>query len=387
MQVLFKPIAAVFTLITASALLSMTNPGKRPVHKTIVPEPKIQIAILLDVSNSMDGLIGQAKAQLWNMVGTLGKAQCSNNVNPKIELALYEYGRSTNDVKQGYVKQINGFTGDLDQVSKNLFGLTTNGGDEFCGHVMLTSLDDLKWDNAASSYKVIFIAGNEDFLQGDVPYTKACTEAKNKGVIVNTIYCGPKAQGISEHWNLGAECGNGSFTNIDQDAKAIEIPTPYDSIIFALNEKLNGTYISYGYGGKESKAKQAEVDKLNATMSPSAGLQRIVVKGNNKVYNNASWDLVDAAVADEKVIAKLDMNTLPEPLQKKSREEIKMIVDGKSKERAKIQNDIALNNTKREAFINAEKQKNAAQHNKATLETEVDKIIRAQAKRYNMNIQ
>ncbi|HEY5771312.1 MAG TPA: hypothetical protein VIS75_01740, partial [Chitinophagaceae bacterium] len=35
--------------------------------------PKIQAAILLDVSNSMDGLIGQAKNQLWNMVSVLSK--------------------------------------------------------------------------------------------------------------------------------------------------------------------------------------------------------------------------------------------------------------------------------------------------------------------------
>jgi hypothetical protein len=30
--------------------------------------PTVQIAILLDTSNSMDGLIGQAKTQLWNVV-------------------------------------------------------------------------------------------------------------------------------------------------------------------------------------------------------------------------------------------------------------------------------------------------------------------------------
>jgi len=66
-----------------------------------------------------------------------GQAQCDNNVSPQIEIALYEYGRTTNDASKGYVKQINAFTNNLDLVSKNLFGLTTNGGDEFCGHVIL----------------------------------------------------------------------------------------------------------------------------------------------------------------------------------------------------------------------------------------------------------
>ncbi len=34
-------------------------------------ENKIQVALLLDTSNSMDGLIDQAKSRLWNIVNTL----------------------------------------------------------------------------------------------------------------------------------------------------------------------------------------------------------------------------------------------------------------------------------------------------------------------------
>ncbi|MEI9955284.1 MAG: hypothetical protein WDM90_03025 [Ferruginibacter sp.] len=176
-------------------------------------------------------------------MNTMGKAKCTGDVAPKIEIALYEYGRSTNDIKQGYVKQINGFIGDLDSLSQNLFSLKTDGGDEFCGHVIYSSLQELKWDEAPENYKVIFIAGNEDFLQGDIQYTTSCAAAKQKGVIVNTIYCGDRMQGIKEHWNLAGECGNGSFTNINQDAKTIEIPTPYDSMLYVMNTKLNGTYV------------------------------------------------------------------------------------------------------------------------------------------------
>ncbi len=94
---------------------------------------------------------------------------------------------------------------------------------------MYTSLTSLEWDGNPDNYKVIFIAGNEDFLQGDIPFTKACAEAKKKGVTINTIYCGDRMQGIKEHWNLGSECGTGSFTNINQNAAVIDIATPYDT--------------------------------------------------------------------------------------------------------------------------------------------------------------
>lgn len=388
MKILYKPAAFVvlfFTMLSLTAFTSHPRINKK--HVAINATPKIQVAILLDVSNSMDGLIDQAKAQLWNMVSTMGKAEC-NKVAPQIEIALYEYGRSTNDVNAGYVKQINAFTGDLDQVSKNLFGLTTNGGDEFCGHVIFTSIKDLNWDPSALNYKVIFIAGNEDFLQGDIHYTKACTEAKNKGVIVNTIYCGDRMQGIREHWNLGAECGNGSFTNINQDEKIQEIPTPYDSVLFSLNDKLNTTYIAYGYAGAGKLAMQSEVDQLNFANNKSAAVKRVAVKSNGKLYKNESWDLVDrdGVMDGEEFLKKLDKKTLPDSLQKKTTAELQKIITEKKEQRGTVQKEIEKVNTQREAYIATEKAKNAVKNNNATLETEVEKIIKVQAKRYNMII-
>ena len=379
------PITALmlFAAFVFSAFINPSSPQKK---KTNAANPKIQVAILLDVSGSMDGLIEQAKAQLWNMVNTLGKAKCDGSVSPKIEIALYEYGRTTNDVKVGYVKQINGFISDLDSLSENLFGLTTNGGDEYCGQVIYTSLQQLQWDAAPENYKVIFIAGNEDFLQGSLHYTKACAEAKNKGVIVNTIYCGDKMQGIREHWNLAGECGNGSFTSINQNAKEVEIPTPYDSLLITLNGNLNNTYVAYGYAGGNYFAKQGLMDTKNAQASKKQQIARIKTKANNNVYNNATWDLVDAN-ADGKldeIIA--DKSALPDSLKKKSKDEIKVIVEEKARQRGSVNQQINELTAKRELFIFEARKKIAATKQENTLETEVEKIIKEQDKRYKMQI-
>jgi hypothetical protein len=357
-------------------------PSNTPLRKS---SAKIQAAVLLDVSNSMDALIDQAKAQLWNMVSVMGKATC-DGAAPTVEIALYEYGRDDNDLRKGYVKQITNFTSDLDLVSKKLFSLTTNGGDEYCGQVMYSSLTEMKWDTSANSYKVIFIAGNEDFLQGKLSFTKACAEARKKNVIVNTIYCGDKIQGINEHWNLGSECGSGSFTNINLDAKIDDIATPYDSTIFALNDQLNKTYVSYGTEGAASSLRQEEVDKMNTKMNKSVMAKRASVKAKAELYDNASWDLVDASKNDAAAYKKVDMKTLPDSLKTKSREELKVFVDKKSAERKQIQKAIEDNNTKRESFITTEKAKNATAKGDQTLETEIERIVRQQAKRYNMTI-
>ena len=386
MRYFSKPATALLTAVAFIVVVSFTN--NQSISASVKPAPvKIQAAILLDVSNSMDGLIEQAKAQLWNMVTVMGKAKCDNDVVPSIEIALYEYGRSSNDAKQGYVKKINGFISDLDSLSQNLFRLTTLGGDEYCGQVIYTSMNELGWDNNSNSYKVIFIAGNEDFLQGNVHYTRACDEAKKKGVIVNTIYCGDRLTGIREHWNLGAECGNGSFSNINPDAKIEDIPTPYDSLLYSYNEKLNNTYVAYGSGGGYAFANQARQDAYNSSMSKTAGIKRIKAKSNSKVYNNAVWDMVDLLEKDgAAALDKVNKKDLPDSLKNKSKEELKALVEQKSEERGNIQKEISNLNKQRDAYIAAERVKNANKNDAATLETEIEKVIREQAQRFKMKI-
>lgn len=378
-----KAFFASCTAVAALTILSFTNPQSSVQKPT---ERKIQVAILLDVSNSMDGLIEQAKAQLWNMVTTLGKAQCTDQTNPQVEVALYEYGRPANGVNKGYVKQLSPFTNDLDSVSKLLFGIATNGGDEYCGQVIYTSMDELKWDSSPDNYKVIFIAGNEDFLQGSLHYTKSCDKAKSKGVIVNTIYCGSYEMGIREHWNLLGECGNGSYTNINANATEIEIPTPYDSLLIVSNNKLNSTYVGYGTVGAYNITRQAQVDVMNTSAGFATMEKRIAAKSKSNVYNNASWDLVDAINADSTYYKKLDKKTLPDSLKNKTAAELQLFVKQKAAERTATQNQINTLIAERNKYIAEEKKKMNAASTEPTLESAVNKILREQVTRFNMQI-
>ena len=386
MNLLLKPVVA---FVTSWVVLSFSSPSIQELPGTPVTpktKSKIQAAILLDVSNSMDGLIDQAKAQLWNMVSVMGKAKCDGET-PQIEIALYEYGRDDNDATKGYVKQISPFSADLDKLSQHLFSLTTHGGSEYCGQVIYTSLDELTWDTASNAYKVIFISGNEDFLQGNLHYTRACNEAKKKGVIVNTIYCGDRLQGIKEHWNLLGECGNGSFTNINSDAKPEDIPTPYDSTLITLNYQLNGTYISYGSYGFDGFALQSRMDTQNVKLSKAAGVARISAKADKNLYSNRSWDLIDASSDDKAILEKIDLKTLPDSLRNKNKTQLQQIITQKSTERTNIQNEIRAISAKREIYINEERAKRLKNNTDQTLETEVEKMIREQAKRYNIKIE
>ncbi|WP_262152400.1 vWA domain-containing protein [Chryseobacterium foetidum] len=333
------------------------------VESNISPEPqitvskdnKIQVALLLDTSNSMDGLIDQAKSRLWNIVNTLTTLKY-NGQAPQVEIALYEYG---NDGLQdeNYIRQITPLTQDLDLVSEKLFALRTNGGSEYCGAVIRDAATNLKWDGNEKSMKLIYIAGNEAFDQGRVSYKETVSGAKKKNIYTNTIFCGSRDEGIQTFWQNGASLGDGKYFNIDSDQKVIYIETPFDKRIYECNGLLNDTYISYGRKGSEMKSKQYIQDSNAESVSASNAVERAVSKSKKNAYKNDHWDLVDKVEKDKSYISSIREEELPDELKGKSKDEIQKIISQKSANRDKIQKEIEVLAKKRQEFIDAETKK------------------------------
>lgn len=345
-------------------------------HETMTNEANnqfIKVALLLDTSNSMDGLIDQAKAQLWDIVNELSYAKCGNE-KPNLEIALYEYGNDNLNGNEGYIRQVLAFSSDLDEISKQLFSLTTNGGNEYCGQVIETSLNQLNWGKNQDDLKLIFIAGNEPFTQGRVSYKQAAKLAHKNDVTVNTIFCGDYDQGISTYWKDGADLAHGDYMAINQNKATTYIATPYDAQILKLNEKLNKTYIAYGTVGKSKIMQQSREDDNAMGYSSENAVSRTVSKSSH-LYKNYTWDLVDAEQQKNFKYEDLDENDLPKELKGKSKSEIKAYVAKKSKERKLIQNDIQTLNQKRRKHI-SEQQKG----NENRLENAMIKAIKTQAK-------
>ena len=238
---MFKILMVFFSalMLTPSNLPQNTNQSEptTPASAAISQDNNIQVALLLDTSNSMDGLIDQAKSQLWKMVNELATAK-KNGKTPNIEIALYEYGNDLLDGTTGYIRQVTALTTDLDLVSEKLFELKTNGGSEHCGQVIARSTDDLKWSISNDDLKLIIIAGNEPFTQGPKDYKEACKEAIAKGIMINTIFCGDFNEGVRTQWKDGADCSDGQYMNIDQDEKVVHIPTPFDDRIMEVEQRV-----------------------------------------------------------------------------------------------------------------------------------------------------
>jgi hypothetical protein len=366
-----------FTSLLTLLLLTMcVNATTPPENRT---KKSIKIALLLDTSNSMDGLIDQAKSQLWNIVNELTKASCDGD-KPEIQIALYEYGNNWLNPYEGYIRQVVFLTKDLDLISQKLFELKTNGGDEFCGQVIKTSLDQLDWNNSADDLKLIFIAGNEPFTQGSIDYRDACYRSKNNGIIINTIFCGDFNEGIRTNWKHGAEITGGEYMSINQDCKTIYIASPYDDKISQLNKKLNNTYISYGTQGRQKKENQVAQDLNASGISQVNEVKRAVSKASH-VYKNESWDLVDAAEQEDFEITKIKEEELPAEMKGMSESDKVKYIETKSKEREQIQKEIIELNKKREEFV-AQQQEASSKEN--VLDDAMLKAIKEQAKLKNL---
>ena len=336
----------------------------------------IKVALLLDTSNSMDGLIDQAKAQLWEIVNELSYAKCDDS-KPNLQIALYEYGNDRLNSEEGYIRQILAFSDDLDEISKQLFSLTTNGGNEYCGYVIQTALNQLNWGTNPDDLKLIFIAGNEPFTQGSVNYKIATKLACNKDVTVNTIFCGDYNQGISGYWKDGADLTHGDYMAINQNHATTYVASPYDDQILHLNIKFNGTYIAYGNLAEEKTALQSEQDSNALGYSKANAVSRTVSKSSH-LYFNSGWDLVDAETDKNFRYEDLKDSDLPSELKGKTTTEIKAYVAKKRKEREAIQKEIQELNLKRKDYILKQQKKTDN-----SLENAMIKAIKTQARQKN----
>ncbi len=364
-------VAAAMGTAGAFSLVAAEKPQPVPVK----PEPAkrvlsrhIDLAICLDTSNSMDGLIGSAKQKLWAVVNELATAR----PRPVLRVALYQYGNNSLQREVGWVQKVCDLTDDLDSVYGKLFALTTNGGTEYVARVVRAATGELKWNADKNALRIIFVAGNEPATQdGKYKLQNTCAAAAGKGIVINTIFCGPEQTGRRTGWADAARWADGRFASIDQDRGTVVVKTPYDKKLAELGAKLNSTYLAYGRGGGRGKARQTAMDGKAGSLGAPAAAERAVAK-STALYRNVGWDLVDATREKKVSLANLKKDELPEEMRKMSAEERKKYIAAKADERARIQKLIKELSAKRDAHVKAEMSKQGLTEDKS-----FDAVLRA----------
>ena len=323
------------------------------------PAPRAQLALLLDTSNSMDGLIDQAKTQLWAIVGEFTKLELAGK-SPTLEVALYEYGNSGIPASTGFIRQVVPLTEDIDRISEALFALKTNGGDEYCGQVIQVATEQLRWSKGPRDLKAIFIAGNEPFTQGQVDYRAACKAAANKEITISTIHCGDRQTGIATQWEDGAKLADGSYFCINQDHKTHAIAAPQDQDLAKLSAELNTTYLPYGLHREEAASRQSAQDRNAAKAAASSAAARAGFKAS-KQYRNSGWDLVDAVAEQRVKIDDVPSDQLPEAMRDLDKPARARYVADMAKKRESIQTRIRQLSAARDSYLAKERARLAAE--------------------------
>jgi hypothetical protein len=366
-------------LITSIMILSQAS---------LMAAPQVDIAIALDTSGSMQGLITQVRDGLWQTLNNLGEIKKDGEV-ASLRLALYEYGSGVVGKDQDYLQLLVPLTTDHTQIASKLFATQATGSQEYIGAVVEKALSDLDWSKEGEDFKAIVVAGNETIKQGEAEPMNAASKSLGQDILLNTIFCGPEmitpfsggfghfgggfgggfedpatktadpvVNPIFLEWKELANLGGGQNLSIDQNDVIPYIPSPYDTQIVDLTKSLSSTYLPFGTDGATKYQDYLALD--SKVMGSGAGSYMDwggYVSGNFGTATIATWELVEAAKNTDFDLSKLSEAELPDALKGKSLGEKLDLIKAAADKREQINKEIEALKELRRTFIAEELKK------------------------------
>jgi Mg-chelatase subunit ChlD len=361
-------------ILSASAMLSSWQQLFAKTSPTPQSKPRIEVCFVLDTTGSMGGLIEAAKQKIWSIANEMISAQPT----PELKLGLIGY----RDRGDEYVVKSFSLTDDIDAIYGHLREFQAGGGGdapESVNEALAEAIHKMPWSSDSKVLKIIFLVGDApphmDYPNGP-KYPDLCREAAKKDLIINTIQCGEMAE-TKPIWQEIAKLSEGSYVSISQSGNVAVISTPMDKELGRLNERIGATLIPYG----DSKL-QAEVHaKYAAAKSApvSAMADRLTYNSKTGRAVQGRGELVDALNDKTLKLEEIDQKQLPTELQKLDRDELQKRIAKTRDERADLQKQIVEVSKKREAFIQSENKRLAAEGKGDAFDQKVAETLRAQA--------
>jgi hypothetical protein len=374
-------LCALIALVAATALIAQAKSPPSQTSAGIVPAivqaapPRIDAVFVLDTTGSMSHLIEGAKQKIWSIANQMASA----NTTPEIRLGLIGY----RDRGDAYVTRRFALDGDIDTLYGHLQGFQAGGGGdgpESVNQALHEAVTAMGWSDDPSVYKVIFLVGDApphmDY-QNDVRYVDSVKLANARGIIVNTIQCGPDPH-TAQVWQQIARLSQGNYAAIAQDGAMVASTTPVDEELARLNREVSETVVAYG--GAEQR--EELMGKLRQTFRalPSAVASRLAYfdkKGG--ALNSGRADLVDAVSAGEVDLEALPAASLPAEMHEMSTDEQRAYLEKKEKQRREVQDRISTLVQERDAYLADEAAKREAEGVDDAFDEKVFEAIRNQA--------
>lgn len=361
-----------------------------PTSINIAPKPienktakrNAEIVFCLDATGSMSGLIGTAKEKIWDIVSELAQSEDIDTL--KMGMVFYR------DRGDRFVTKKLALSSNLDDVYADLLEMNADeGGDtpESVNQALHESVNDLLWSEGANTYRTIFVVGDcpphMDY-GNDVPYTISCKQAAKKGIVINTIKLGNSCLDAIPHFKKMANCSQGEFLQLDQNASDYVVETPYDKKINEVSKEIDNSRMYYGNKNEqrlnnESKRKSLEVYEKSTISANSARAAYKSSSAGKKTWMG-SKEIVKDFSEGEIVLEELKEEELPEELKGKSRVEKEQLLKELLAEREANVAKLKVLNEQRKIYIEQKNEENESEE-KLSFSKEVIKVMKEQSVR------
>jgi hypothetical protein len=304
----------------------------------------------------MQGLIDGAKQKIWSIANTI----IATEPRPTVRIALIGY----RDRGDAYVTRRFDLTDDIDTVFKNLTDFQADGGGdtpESVNQAMDEAVNKIAWSASRDVTKLIFLVGDApphmDYAD-DVKYTDTCTAAVKKDLRINTVQCGNIGE-TKPIWQEIAKRAEGEFVPLGQTGDMVVIATPFDEKLAKLSEDVSRTVLPYGEVRQQREVAMKLGAATTAPASVSADRASFFAVSGGKAVTGAG-DLVDDVKRGEVKLADVKDADLPPAMLKLTPVEREALIAKNQAERDGLQAKIAEVSRERQAYIDAEKKKQAA---------------------------
>ena len=365
--------------LAAALVLAGAAAAQKSAAKPVAPadgRPKIDVVFVLDTTGSMGGLIEGAKAKIWSIANQMVAAKPT----PRLRVGLVGYRDRGDD----YVTKRFDLSDDIDTIYGHLQGFQAGGGGdtpESVNQALHEAVTLMSWSPGRDALKIVFLVGDApphmDYA-GDVKYQATCQAAVKRDLIINTVQCGGIGS-TTPVWKEIAGLSEGSYVAIAQTGNMQVVSTPMDEELSRLNREIGTTIVAYG-SERERGAVMAKQAVAEAA-APSASADRLAYNAATSKVVQGGGDLVDDLKEGRAKLGELKKDELPAELKDKTPEQQKAYLAQQETKRKQLQAQVAELVKKRQAYVDTEMKKAAAEGKGSAFDVEVARTLKEQAKR------
>jgi hypothetical protein len=256
----------------------------------------VDIVFTLDLSGSTNGLIDNIRDKMWDVINQWKMFSPA----PKLRLGIIGFSRLSFTGASGYVKILCDLTDDYDVLSSSLFNLprSVENGYQFIGAAIDASVNNMDWSENSSALKIVYLIGNGKVNLGIIDFRKSCEMAKEKNIIINTIYCNKtlrdtRANDITGWIEIASSTGGAQYdTYVNKRAPLLNVSVNL-ATLNAYKDSLNETYLPYGKMGTDKMKLMREADDNAGLVLNSYLYSRLKYKLSEEYrMKQFLWDIV-----------------------------------------------------------------------------------------------